>query len=574
MGDGFRVDVEAIKTAGLGIAELMASLTATQVDDVDATPGAVGHPGLASGVAGFCDRWQVGAENLTKDGEQLSRNLIDCAGTYLAIEQDLVFALGGSAEDLVDAEGGARPPDPATVKPPRVRPGMASPARAELGETADPLALVPGDPVAVTTTASSLSRYGQLLSETGESLRTLGSSGWEGKAGDSFRAYFDGEPQRWVLAGESFGSASTSLDSFVHTLRWAQEQAREALRLWGEGQAATERALADRRASAMPTPEAVDPGEPLRRAQEALQRAREQLDKAGQQSAKIVVEAQAAAPQERGLLDGIGDALDAIGDALGAVGGAIADIPGNLLHNSLDSVADVGDAVGTAVGAGIQGVGLLGGELHELGGEAASTMLSSAGRALGSETLEDAGKTAEVLGDRQADAARTGMRSAGEAVIKWADGEADFVRQRADEAAETLGAEDPTGEGADPEPHYVIIDPERYPKTSLHILQAQEGISFRGDESTAYPKQQPSVLTYDPPGNENNERRGDALRGIPARGREGLDRDEYPPAVFSEGGDQSSVKYLPSRDNQAAGASMGRQMRSLDDGDAVRIVVG
>jgi len=45
--DGFGVNVDALKTAGLSTAELMAILSETQVEDVDCDGAAVGHDGLA-----------------------------------------------------------------------------------------------------------------------------------------------------------------------------------------------------------------------------------------------------------------------------------------------------------------------------------------------------------------------------------------------------------------------------------------------------------------------------------------------------------------------------------------------
>jgi len=42
----------------------------------------------------FCDRWQTGVEYLTEDGQQLARNLIDSAGTYLEVEQQAAHAFG------------------------------------------------------------------------------------------------------------------------------------------------------------------------------------------------------------------------------------------------------------------------------------------------------------------------------------------------------------------------------------------------------------------------------------------------------------------------------------------------
>ena len=54
----------------------------------------------------------------------------------------------------------------------------------------------------------------------------------------------------------------------------------------------------------------------------------------------------------------------------------------------------------------------------------------------------------------------------------------------------------------------------------------------------------------------------------------GQDRDEYPPAMFEEGGSGASVKHINPSDNRGAGSSIGHQMSDVNDGDYVQIVVG
>jgi len=53
----------------------------------------------------------------------------------------------------------------------------------------------------------------------------------------------------------------------------------------------------------------------------------------------------------------------------------------------------------------------------------------------------------------------------------------------------------------------------------------------------------------------------------------GMDRDEWPPAMFKEGGEGSSVRGVTPADNRGAGASIGNQCRNLPDGTVVRIVI-
>lgn len=50
--------------------------------------------------------------------------------------------------------------------------------------------------------------------------------------------------------------------------------------------------------------------------------------------------------------------------------------------------------------------------------------------------------------------------------------------------------------------------------------------------------------------------------------------DEYPPAMFQEGGSGASVRAISPRDNMSAGACLGNACRGLPDGARIRIVVG
>lgn len=49
------------------------------------------------------------------------------------------------------------------------------------------------------------------------------------------------------------------------------------------------------------------------------------------------------------------------------------------------------------------------------------------------------------------------------------------------------------------------------------------------------------------------------------------DLDEYPPAMFEEGGEGASVRPISPSDNRGAGASMGNQLRQYPDGTQVKI---
>lgn len=52
-----------------------------------------------------------------------------------------------------------------------------------------------------------------------------------------------------------------------------------------------------------------------------------------------------------------------------------------------------------------------------------------------------------------------------------------------------------------------------------------------------------------------------------------MDRDEYPPAMFKEGGEGASVKHIDPSDNRGAGACIGSQCRDISNGQKVEIKV-
>ena len=103
----------------------------------------------------------------------------------------------------------------------------------------------------------------------------------------------------------------------------------------------------------------------------------------------------------------------------------------------------------------------------------------------------------------------------------------------------------------------INISRSRYPESAAHIEDAQAA-------------GQPTTLTIDRAGAA--ARRREALSGTPARS--GLDRDEYPPAMFREGGKGASVRHIDPSDNRGAGACIGAACRGLPNGSTVTIQTG
>jgi len=105
-------------------------------------------------------------------------------------------------------------------------------------------------------------------------------------------------------------------------------------------------------------------------------------------------------------------------------------------------------------------------------------------------------------------------------------------------------------------PTTIRLPAARYPESAEHVRNAQ----LSG---------QPAVLNVDRLGAPGQRR--ESLRGVPTRA--GSDRDEYPPAMFLQGGRGASVRYVNPSDNRGAGSCIGAQCRGLTDGAKVRIRV-
>ncbi|MFZ7237227.1 NucA/NucB deoxyribonuclease domain-containing protein, partial [Avibacterium gallinarum] len=102
----------------------------------------------------------------------------------------------------------------------------------------------------------------------------------------------------------------------------------------------------------------------------------------------------------------------------------------------------------------------------------------------------------------------------------------------------------------------ITVSKAKYPETATHI-------------NDAINKGHPNILTIDRKGAA--KRRREALSNIPAK--KGFDRDEYPPAMFAEGGKNSSIRYISPSDNRGAGSCIGIQCRKFNDGDKIKIEI-
>lgn len=115
---------------------------------------------------------------------------------------------------------------------------------AELGETQDSTALVPGKPEAVEENARVLRARADRANWAGEGLQAINIGSWQGPAAQAFHDKFSYEPAKWFAGGDALESAASVLEDYASTLRWAQAQALEAIQEWNQGDAATQRAPA------------------------------------------------------------------------------------------------------------------------------------------------------------------------------------------------------------------------------------------------------------------------------------------------------------------------------------------
>ncbi|OLT39114.1 hypothetical protein BJF85_07925 [Saccharomonospora sp. CUA-673] len=426
--------------------------------------------------------------------------------------------------------------------------------------------MVPGEPGEIRKSTGHLTSYGRTLTQIGEGLKTLDTGGWTGPAADRFFEFFDGEPARWVTCGEAFTRAATAINGYASTLAWAQSEARRAIQMWDEAARATAQAqqqhtAALQQAMAQGHTPAVnvtfeDPGESKRQAaRDTLNNVRAQVQSAGNEAVTSVDEAQRHAPEEPSFLE--------------EFAGAVAEVAGDVVNWGMDVGGDVVEGVTDAAGAVVDGIGNAAGSVVDATGSAASTVLDGVG-------LDGAADSVAGAMDSAGETVASATRSAGDTISNWGGDRADDLRGAGHDIADELGDREPLSPADDPNrdtPDYIIVDEDRYPASAEHIQDAQSGEVWRGDRS--YERSPlPSEVTYDP--DNADARRNDALRGVPPRGSEGLDRDEYPPAMMAEGGEGASVRYIDESDNRGAGSSMGHQARTqgLEADDKVHIVAG
>ena len=192
---------------------------------------------------------------------------------------------------------------------------------AELNESTDPTELVHGDAGKLASTVQELQKLAAGFGETGRAMSQLDTTHWTGAAADGFRSVYEPHKKQWSDAQDSCTKAAATLDAYAQTVKWAQDQAGKAIKLYQQGQQATqqakEQALAQQ-GQALPTGPAIlaekplapanDPGLAARQqAQDILDRARQQRDSAGADAARAIQAAASLAPPEPSMGEKIRD---------------------------------------------------------------------------------------------------------------------------------------------------------------------------------------------------------------------------------------------------------------------------
>lgn len=124
-----------------------------------------------------------------------------------------------------------------------------SESQLQLGQTTAATLLVKGKPDAIAQNAVAIRSRGEAMAQAGDALKDIDSGAWVGDAGEAFREKFSYEPGRWHDAAEAFEAAAQALDDYASMLRWAQDEAVEAIDLWEKAQQETDRAVTAHNAS-------------------------------------------------------------------------------------------------------------------------------------------------------------------------------------------------------------------------------------------------------------------------------------------------------------------------------------
>ncbi|OXM43409.1 putative T7SS-secreted protein [Amycolatopsis alba] len=114
---------------------------------------------------------------------------------------------------------------------------------AELGQSEDSKALMPGDPDAVFENARVLHERARDALAAGDALKRIDTGAWQGSSSNQFHDDHQTGVPRWGAAGDLLDNAALALTDLANCLAWAQAQAAEAIAQWKQGDADTQRVV-------------------------------------------------------------------------------------------------------------------------------------------------------------------------------------------------------------------------------------------------------------------------------------------------------------------------------------------
>ncbi|MEU6239365.1 putative T7SS-secreted protein, partial [Kitasatospora sp. NPDC047058] len=166
----------------------------------------------------FLDANVKAGAKVLQGGAHLTGDLLDEVGLHGAAQ-----SVNGWGDDVADEAG--------------LKVGERS-----LKQTDDPKELVHGDAKKLNEVAGHLKKFHDAFDKTGSGLAKLDHEHWTGEAAEAFQKAFQPQPKQWLTAADAFGKAASALETFAHTVTWAQGEAAEAARMWKAAEKKTDAA--------------------------------------------------------------------------------------------------------------------------------------------------------------------------------------------------------------------------------------------------------------------------------------------------------------------------------------------
>ena len=95
MSGGFEVDLTSLARAAEGVNGVISDMQDNKVSDIGGPGADYGDEDLAGVMSGFCSRWEIGVENLTKDASEVASRLTKSAEAYAKAENTNVSLISG-----------------------------------------------------------------------------------------------------------------------------------------------------------------------------------------------------------------------------------------------------------------------------------------------------------------------------------------------------------------------------------------------------------------------------------------------------------------------------------------------